>query len=226
MIDSKKISGDMPNPVLLLTATDLILTKWLAHRRQRYKTKKADFWTHAEVLRMLALTRGRNYIAIGLGYFLALRISEVRSLRVSDLDFRRKCVWVYGKGSKRLPVYFYKDAVPFLEDLKKWVAGQPPTAFVIPGRQKDGRLGDWMLGKILKKFAMLANISFANRSHWHMLRHSRATRIYELTGNISYASSTLRHSETAVTERVYLHLPPRNLRTTVNKLMTEDEADE
>lgn len=205
----------------LSLACKLTLEKWIRYKGSKYKRKPAIFWTHEEILRMLSLTRGKAYIALGLGYFAALRVSELRSVRVSDIDFRDLSIWIDGKGGQRSQVYFYRDSTPFMVDLKRWIEGMGKDAWVIPGHQADGRISDKSLNNMVKKYSLAANLPHMDKAHFHMLRHSRATRIYEVTGNLSYSKETLRHRWQATTERTYTHLPPKNIKGQVNRFMKD-----
>jgi integrase len=171
-----------------------------------YRKKPVQFWTDDEVKRMLSLTKGRDYVIIGLGYFCALRVNELRQIKVSDINFKEMKVWVYGKGGIRSYVPMLPDGNIFWVDLKKWIEGEPLDSFVIRGRQKDGSMSNRHINNIIRKYANLANISFKEKAHFHMLRHSRISYVFSKTGNIEYARRIARHKKTRITEETYIHL--------------------
>jgi integrase/recombinase XerD len=152
--------------------------------------------------------RGRRDAAmIELTYASGLRVSELVSLPVADVNLNAGYVRVTGKGQKtrlvplgeaardRIAKYLAEDRRPkdpaqralFLTD-----RGRPMT-----------RQGFW---KLLKRYALSANIKLPGGSvSPHKLRHSFATHLVERGADLRAVQAMLGHADISTTE-VYTHV--------------------
>jgi integrase/recombinase XerD len=153
-------------------------------------------------------------VAIALGYEVALRVSEICSLRLEDIDIEGWIVTVERAKGKRV----YK--VPIVskwvkELLLKYIAIHPRhTNYLIWSRKKPYRyipstMSD-MISKVLKKFGFMD-------ARPHDLRHSRATNLLRMGLDIRAVQLLLGHASIAQTE-IYTHLTAVDLRRMIEEV--------
>ncbi len=117
-----------------------------------------------------------------LTYSSGLRVSEVVSLKVSDLDFERESVTVRGaKGGKDRVTVFSERAQ---EVVKDYMRAYKPTYWLFPG-QKDGSHLTTRSAQLHFKNA-LRDTNIQKKVGIHSLRHSFATHLLENGTDIRY----------------------------------------
>lgn len=149
----------------------------------------------------------RDIAVIELLFATGMRISELCSLKPSDLDFVSKNVLIYGKGAKERILQIgnsevmaalaaYRDA--FWEEIESC------NVFFV--NRLGQRLSDQSVRFMIKRYAELAGI----RQHItpHMFRHSFATLLLEQDVDIRYIQRMLGHSSISTTE-IYTHVSSR-----------------
>lgn len=142
-----------------------------------------------------ALKNKKHRLMIALAYGAGLRVSEVTDLKVNDIDFDRKIIYVRrAKGDKdRITLLPEK----LITDLKEFVAGKKIKDLVFVS-QRGGRLSSRTLQKVfgqaLKRAAINKNASF------HSLRHSFATHLLENGTDIRYVQAFLGHQSIKTTQ--------------------------
>jgi site-specific recombinase XerC len=133
-------------------------------------------------------------------YGTGMRLSELVSLNVSDVDFRLKQVTVIGKGAKQRIIPFGTKAETALASwLESRVARDTNALFVTPkGRRIYPKAVQRMVGT-----ALLPIAEGAQKSP-HVLRHSFATHLLDRGADIRIIKDLLGHSNLAATQ-VYTH---------------------
>jgi len=185
--------------------------------------KIPDYLTENEVERMfsaidLSLEEGhRNRAILEVMYSCGLRVSEVVSLRITDLFFDDGYLRVIGKGDK-------ERLVPVSDELIKQVAIYRGirTAMKIDNRYADylflsrrGRpLSRVMVFNIVKRAA--ADAGIAKTVSPHTLRHTFATQLVKGGADIRLVQQMLGHSSIMTTE-IYTHLDTRHKQETVER---------
>jgi integrase/recombinase XerD len=174
--------------------------------------------TFEEVERLLeapdqTLLRGRRDRAmLHVLYASGLRVSELTSLLVADVDTRQGLLSVLGKGRKRRLVPLTTQALSLVT---RWVendrgealgARQSPFLFPSPRGKKLTRQGFW---KIIAGYARGVGIDRAISPH--KLRHSFATHLLERGADLRTVQAMLGHSNIATTE-IYTHVSQDHVR--------------
>jgi integrase/recombinase XerD len=148
----------------------------------------------------------RNAAMMEIMYGSGLRVSELVSLKLQDINLDANVVRVMGKGSKERMVPFGSHAGNITQ---KWIKqGRPvllngistPYLFFARGGNPMTRQGFW---KILKKYGILAKLS--KNITPHTLRHSFATHLLEGGADLRSVQTLLGHSDISTTQ-IYTHI--------------------
>jgi integrase/recombinase XerD len=144
-------------------------------------------------------------------YAAGLRVSELCSLKVGDIDMRRGFVSVLGKGGKRRLVPVGEVALADLDlctkDPRKARAGKATHSLFVSswGRQLS-RQAFW---KLIVRYARKVGITKPISPH--KLRHSFATHLLEHGADLRSVQALLGHANIATTE-IYTHLSSDHVR--------------
>jgi site-specific recombinase XerD len=147
----------------------------------------------------------RNRAILELLYASGMRLSELASLELSQVDIRHKEIRVLGKGSKERIVLIGEHARKALEAYL--LKGRPelirrPTLAVFLNRY-GGKLSGRSVQKLLRQCALRANLPPG--VHPHTLRHTFATHLMQHGTDLRIVQELLGHSSPATTQ-VYTHV--------------------
>ena len=149
-------------------------------------------------------------------YATGVRVSELVSIRRSDLIEKEELVRVFGKGSKERLVPVGKAAMQSVgtyaaEVRSRWLRNRPASDVLFLGRggKPLTRVAVW---KILKVYASRAGIK--KNVHPHVLRHSFATHMLEGGADLRSVQEMLGHADIATTQ-IYTHLDREYLKEVV-----------
>ena len=177
--------------------------------------KLPRFLTPKEVQAMFAVSHSnpRDNLLLKCMFYLGLRNSEVRNLRVDDIDLINRLVKVVqGKGKKDR--YVPIPTAELAEEIRKWI-----------GERKEGLLfhiSDRHLRRIVKNYAEKAGIRKPEEIHPHTLRHSYATQLQNSGVPLNVIQQILGH-ERIETTTIYVHLGMEKLREHVEKAFNIDQ---
>jgi integrase/recombinase XerD len=147
-------------------------------------------------------------------YASGLRVTELCTVRASDLDLQRGLVTVLGKGDKRRIVPVGEVALDhlsrYLESVRpRLLAGAKrgeSSLFVSPRKRRFTRQGFW---KIVRRYAVEAGISPLPSPH--KLRHSFATHLLRGGADLRAVQAMLGHADLGTTE-IYTHVAADHVR--------------
>jgi integrase/recombinase XerD len=173
-----------------------------------------------EVTRLIAAAPNlKSQTALSVAYATGLRVSEVISLKVTDIDSKRMTLRVeQGKGRKDR--YALLPPV-LLERLRAWwrlanAQGKMlPGGWLFPGLDPTDPLTARQLNRAINIAAATAKID--KRVSMHTLRHSFATHLLEQKVDIRLIQVMLGHKKLETTV-VYTHVATEILREVVNPL--------
>jgi integrase/recombinase XerD len=147
-----------------------------------------------------------------LAYASGLRISELRNIRIEQLQLEAGFIHVIGKGNKERVVPLGRKAIEALQryldaSRPKLVTPKTPAAVFITSRGRPfSRVWLW---KRIKDRVRFAGIS--RNVTPHMLRHSFATHLLEHGADLRVIQELLGHANISTTE-IYTHVAGNRLR--------------
>ena len=159
----------------------------------------------------------RNRAMLETLYGCGLRVSELVSLKISDLFFDEGFIKITGKGNKQrfVPIgnltqkyiLIYKDDIRAHLDIKK---GHEDTLFL---NRRGSQLTRAMLFTMIKDLA--TKIGLQKNISPHTLRHSFATHLLENGADLRSIQLMLGHESITTTE-IYVHLDRKFLTEVIN----------
>ena len=151
-------------------------------------------------------------------YATGLRVSELVSLNVQDIDFEESYIRCWGKGSKERIVYAHDRALDGLQDYlstsRMSLVGQNRDEIALFVNHRGERLTRQWVWNILKTYSKRAGID--RKITPHTLRHSFATHLLQKGASLRHVQELLGHSSISTTQ-VYTHLTTEHLRDEYEK---------
>lgn len=148
----------------------------------------------------------RNKAIIEVMYSCGLRVSELVSLKISQIYFQEKYILVEGKGEKQRLVPLSQSAIKeiksYLLDRDSVPVKQGHEDFLFLNR-RGTKLSRVMIFYIIRQQCELCGIK--KKVSPHTLRHSFATHLLEGGANLRAIQQMLGHESITTTE-IYIHL--------------------
>ena len=160
----------------------------------------------------------RNRAIVETLYSCGLRVSELISLKLSDLFFEEGFLKVTGKGNKQRFVPIGAQTIKFITIYKNEIR----THLNIPNEHKDTlflnrrgkQLSRAMIFTIVKQLA--EKIGLKKSISPHTFRHSFATHLLENGADLRSIQLMLGHKSITTTE-IYMHVDTKHLSEVMNK---------
>lgn len=168
----------------------------------------------AEVAAVFRVTDNLKHRAILMTIYAAgLRVSEVVSLRMADVDSQRQMITVrQGKGRKDRQVML---SPRLLDVLRIYWKSYRPTAWLFPGERPENPISRESVWRICKQAGEAAHLSKSISPH--TLRHCFATHLLEDAADLRRIQILMGHRNLKTTAR-YLHVSNLAVRSTVSPL--------
>lgn len=158
----------------------------------------------------------RNYCILEVLYSCGLRVSELITLKISDIFKKEGFVRVLGKGNKERLVPIAEHTLDlidyYLKSTRPELAKNHSPSDILFLNRRGKPLTRAMIFTIVKKNAQLAGIK-KNVSP-HTLRHSFATHLLENGANLFAIQAMLGHESIQTTE-IYMHIEQESLKSTI-----------
>lgn len=182
----------------------------------KIKRKERTYLKKKEAVHLLNAIR-KEIIKIAVYTILntGLRVSECTSLKLKDVDLKKRVIHVIGgKGNKDrdIPIndMLYPVLQHYLNEIRYAVNSESFFA-----TKKSGNLSNQYINYELK--AACQRLGWEKHVSAHILRHSFASRLVKKDVNLVNIQRLLGHSDLRVTS-IYTHTSPRELKKAVNKL--------
>lgn len=162
-----------------------------------FKEKKLpEIISEHEVLKLLKATHNLKHKAIiTMLYSSGLRRSELINLRLKDIDYDKRIIFVRGgKGRKDRTTLLADNTVLIL---RKYIDIYRPNYWLFEGAKRK-QYSPTSVAAILKSASKKADLNKMVRPH--MLRHSFATHLLEQGVDLRYIQSLLGHGSAKTTE--------------------------
>ncbi|MBN2790775.1 MAG: site-specific integrase [Candidatus Delongbacteria bacterium] len=133
-------------------------------------------------------------------YSAGLRLGEVITLKIKDIDYDRKQIFIQSAKGNKDRYTLLSDTIVSL--LQKYFAEYKPKEYVFEG-QKGGQYSRKSVQNILKN--ALKNTNIKKPASIHTLRHSFATHLLEDGTDLRYIQELLGHQSMKTTQ-IYTHI--------------------
>jgi integrase/recombinase XerD len=194
-IDSPKVGRSLPKPISISQVRRLL------EQPAKLSTPEAK----------------RDKAMLELLYASGMRVSELVSLNVRDIDLTGGFVRCFGKGHKERLIPIYRQAALTVEEYIKESrprltrSDTEPALFVNARGERLTRQGLWQL---LKGYAKSAELDAEITPH--TLRHSFATHMLSGGADLRSVQELLGHANISTTQ-IYTHLTTDHIRRTYEK---------
>lgn len=180
--------------------------------------KLPEFLSIEEIEKILNIPAGKNWISLRdkaileLLYSTGIRVGELVSLEIGDVNFIEEVIKVRGKGKKERIVPVGKPALNALIDyIEKRPNKKEKKVFL----NKYGKpLTERSVERIIEKYRKLSGID--KKITPHTFRHSFATHMLDRGADLRIVQELLGH-ERITTTQIYTHLTVEKLKEFYNK---------
>ena len=175
----------------------------------KFQKKTPTVLTKDEVKEIFSkITNYKHKLMLQMYYASGLRLSEVINLKVKDIEFSQKSLWVRdGKGGKDRMTILPQFLTTELEEYTK-KSGRGKDDFIFVNKQGNP-YSPRMVQKILEQ--VKDKLSFHKDVHIHTLRHSFATHLLEAGEDIRLIQELLGHADLSTTQ-IYTKVANEQLR--------------
>jgi integrase/recombinase XerC/integrase/recombinase XerD len=161
--------------------------------RPRIKNQELKYLKHSQVIRLInTIENERDRLIVRLIYATGVRVSELCSISIEDIDFEDHTIRVRGKGGKIRTVFIDDET---LEEVGRFI-GNKIAGPLFPGQQGK-HLSPRTVQHIFRQYAPPGITP-------HKIRHSYASELYRRSKNLRVVQENLGHSSIKTTE-IYLH---------------------
>jgi site-specific recombinase XerD len=188
-------------------------------RRPRQDSKLPVILSKEEIKATIGAKKNlKHRLLLMIAYSSGLRVSEVVSIKRSDIDLLRKTVLIRsGKGRKDRCVMISDKVVKLL---REYYVLYDTKTWLFTGQTPDKNLSIRSAQKIFENALHEADIEKA--ASIHSLRHAFATHLLESGTDIRYIKELLGHKSIRTTER-YTHVARRHVLRIPSPLDTPDD---
>lgn len=159
----------------------------------------------------------RNQSLIMLFFTSGLRLEELKSIKLKDIDFSKKTIRVVGKGNKERLANFDSDTkdlmIEYLTSLEKYPLVKTNFNNNLFVDEKNKNLSRYNIQYLVMKNLRTLTL---NSYGPHVLRHSFATHLLNSGVGLSAIKSLLGHENLASTQ-IYTHVSLGKLQETIKK---------
>ena len=188
---------------------------------QKYQKNLPSFLSIEEIKQLLEAVvspdkdmNQRNWLIIHLLYGTGVRVSELTSIKLKDIDHDQRIIKVFGKGSKERLVFINEFAYAYLDEYLKMVRPKLMAKYqkehdLVLVNNRGEAISNRGIELIVKKMGQ--ELRPPKDIYPHMLRHSFATHLMDNGMDIRSVQELLGHQSLSATQ-VYTHVSLTSLR--------------
>lgn len=184
--------------------------------KEELKDKKQNKSQWLKRTRNKLFTAKRDYAILNLFYSSGIRLKELVTLNLDDINFKRGIVKVLGKGNKEREATLTIEAIKILQSYLKarclWKGNKGKAVFL---SRTGTRITKMNIQRNIERYGKEAGIT--KKITPHMIRHSIATHYLNAGMDIRKIQNFLGHESLASTQ-IYTHLVTDDQREERNKL--------
>ncbi len=188
-----------------------------AIKNPKHSRKLPEIISAKEYVHILDITQGDDHSTdyekalikamFELMYGCSLRVSELCSLKLSDIDLKVKTLRVLGKGNKTRIVPVGSKSISIIQEyLKLRTAGENNLLLLENGKPIYPRY----VQRVVKR--IISQISEITKKSPHILRHSSATHMLDNGADLMAIKEILGHSNLSTTQ-IYTHVSVERLKS-------------
>jgi len=148
----------------------------------------------------------RDFLVVEILYWTGMRRNELVNLKITDIDFDRSLLRVFGKGKKYrlIPLDInILDQIRYYQNLKQeFFKNRDFNKTYLIVSNRGNRPYAKLINRIVNRF--LTDITTIEKKSPHVLRHTFATHLLNNGADINDIKELLGHSSLAATE-IYIH---------------------
>ena len=177
--------------------------------RPKKERRLPNVLDESEALRLFgAVENLKHRTILMLTYGSGLRVGEVVSLRVEDLDVIRRLIHVRGgKGKKDRFTLLPESMIPIIHQYGA-AYGIVDSGWLFPGGREESHISERSIQSVFEKVVLKAGIQ--KHVTMHSLRHSFATSLLQRGQDLEFIRKLLGH-ESIKTTQIYTHLTATDL---------------
>ena len=180
----------LPKTIPLYAIEKLLATVYWCRKNAKTAYRRRNALRDAAVLETLFAT--------------GIRISELCSLKISDVNLYDKSILIYGKGSKERKIQIGNDDVlRILQEYQTDFINEIQSCDHFFANQNGTALSDQAIRRMINNYTSLAAIDIHITPH--MFRHTFATSLLESDVDVRYIQEMLGHSSIDITT-IYTHV--------------------
>jgi len=142
-----------------------------------------------------------------------IRLNELTSINLNDIDWEQRLLRVFGKGGKERVVPYGKETEKSLTcylQVRIRLIEKNPKEEALFINYRSERLSNKGIERLLTKYNLISDIDKSKPITPHSLRHSCASILLNRGCNIRAIQTLLGHESLATTQR-YTHVSPQKL---------------
>lgn len=184
--------------------------------------KQVDVLSEEEINRLLFFIQDRtkvtqrNELIIHLLLYTGVRVSELCSIQLKDIDFMITTLNVFGKGGKYREVPLKQELIQKMKDYikeERSVSKFVDSEFLFVSQRAD-RLYRDTVNQVLNRVGKEVKIKL----YPHLFRHTFCTRLIQKGVEITTVSKICGHSNTSITSDFYVNISREQKQSGVNLL--------
>lgn len=152
----------------------------------------------------------RNRLMILMFYSTGMRLSELRNLKIKDVDFNTQTIKVTGKRNKQRLIPFGKELYDVMKDYFQSFDDKEQNIFI---NEKHALLSEQEIRGIVK--SSLSLVTSIKKKSPHVLRHSFASAMLNNGASIEVVKELLGH-ESIETTQIYTHINFESIKKAYN----------